>query len=175
LALAIGCAVLLNVLLLATWVWGQWLSAWQLRLGWTILALVWAASAASLVWRGRDEPTPPQPASAEGLFRQALNEYLQGNWFEAETLLGQLLQVHPRDAEARLLLATLLRRTGRPREALEQLARLELLRDSEKWALEIAAERQLLGEAMENDVPPAAELENQEHETAVENVTQRAA
>lgn len=147
LALAALSAALLNMLLLASLVWVEWLGPWQLRLGWTATGLLWIGSAGMSAWRGRGNPTPPQPACAEGLFRRALSEYLQGSWFEAEALLGQLLHVHPRDAEARLLLATLLRRTGRPQEALVQLSRLELLRDSEKWSLEIESERERLAAA----------------------------
>jgi predicted Zn-dependent protease len=115
--------------------------------------MLWMGSALLSVWRGGGNPTPPQPASAEGLFLRALSEYLQGSWFEAESLLGQLLHIHPRDAEARLMLATLLRRTGRSQEALAQLARLELLRDSEKWRLEIASERERLAAAMAAEPP----------------------
>lgn len=156
LAMAVGCAALLNLMLLASLVWVELLSAWQLRLGWLLIGLIWIVSAAMSSWRGRGEPSPPQPASAEGLFRRALSEYLQGSWFEAETLLGQLLHIHPRDAEARLLLATLLRRVGRRQEAQVQLARLDLLRDSEKWRLEIDVERRLLAEAAET--LPTAEM-----------------
>ena len=71
-----------------------------------------------------------EAASTEVLFREALSEYLQGSWFEAETILGRLLHLYPRDVEARLLLATLLRHTRRYQEALDQLDRLERLRDA---------------------------------------------
>lgn len=161
LALAALSAALLNTLLLGSLVWVEWIGPWPLRLGWTAAGMLWIGSAVLSAWRGRGNPTPPQPASAEGLFRRALSEYLQGSWFEAESLLGQLLQVHPRDAEARLMLATLLRRTERPQEALAQLARLELLRDSEKWRLEIASERDRLAAAMAAEPPIAQDSANE--------------
>jgi len=80
--------------------------------------------------------------------REALTEYLQGSWFEAEAILGRLLRQVPRDVEGRLLLATVLRRTQRHDEALEQLDRLERLRDAARWSREIADERQRIAEAI---------------------------
>ena len=58
--------------------------------------------------------------------------------------MGRLLQRHPRDVEARLLLATLLRHARRYPEALDQLDRLERLNDAAKWTLEIETERRHL-------------------------------
>ena len=69
-----------------------------------------------------------------------------------------LLAENPRDLEAGLLLATLFRRTGRPREAETELNRLERYQGSEKWALEIGRERQLLHEAR-RESPPESEQE----------------
>jgi hypothetical protein len=172
LALAALSAALLNTLLLGSLVWVEWIGPWPLRLGWMAAGMLWMGSAVLSVWRGGGNPTPPQPASAEGLFRRALSEYLQGSWFEAESLLGQLLHVHPRDAEARLMLATLLRRTGRPQEALAQLARLELLRDSEKWRLEIASERERLAATIAAEPPAPSDPAN---ETIPAYVSQQAA
>lgn len=172
LALAAGSAALLNLLLLASLIWVEWLSPWLVRVGWTMLGLLWISSAVVTAWRSGGNPTPPEPASAEGLFRRALSEYLQGGWFEAESLLGQLLLIHPRDVEARLLLATLLRRSGRAHEALAQLARLELLRDSEKWSLEIESERQQLALAL-SAVAPAQTSGGSE--AAVAYLTRKAA
>ena len=146
LALAGGFAALLNLLLLCSFVWEQLLSPWQVGLGWAAIIAVWMASAVVTAWQGRREAPWAGIASAEGLFRKALGEYLQRNWFEAERILRDLLRLCPGDAEARLLRATLLRRTGRPQEALDELGRIELMRDAEKWSWEIAAERQLLAE-----------------------------
>jgi len=70
--------------------------------------------------------------------------YLQGQWFEAEKSLVQLLRQNPRDVEARLMIATLFRRTRRWDEALRQLDQLERLEASQAWALEIQRERALI-------------------------------
>lgn len=154
LALATGFAILLNLLLLASFVWVELLNTWQLRMGWLAIGSLWAASAIISAWHGVDEKPSDEVTSAEGLFREALNEYLQRSWFEAEQVLGRLLNCYPRDVEARLLLATLLRVTRRYEEALSELARLVLLRDAEKWCLEIAAEKRLIAAGQASD--PAA-------------------
>jgi len=144
--LATGFAALLNLLLLASFVWVELLSPLHLRLGWLSVGLLWAGSTAVSIWYGGREPAFRGTTSTEGLFRQALNEYLLGSWIEAEMILGRLLSLDPRDVEARLLLATLLRHTRRYPEALDQLDRLDRLRDAKAWAGEIAAERRWIAE-----------------------------
>lgn len=139
LALATGFAILVNVLLLATFVWVELVDPRQLQWAWLATGGLWVGSAAVSAWYGRG--VPRRGKAAEAMFREALREYLQGSWFEAEQTLGRLLRLQPRDVEARLMLATLARRTGRYQEALEQLDRLELLEDASKWAREIAEER----------------------------------
>ena len=74
LVLATGFAVLLNLLLLASFVWVELLSQWHLRLGWLAIGLVWAATAIVSPWYTAGEAAPGEATSAEGLFREALNE-----------------------------------------------------------------------------------------------------
>ena len=88
-----------------------------------------------------------QSATQEDLFRRALTEYLRGAWFEAESLCGQVVANHPRDVDARLMLATLMRRTKRYADAGRQLAELERIESSAKWQAEIEREKRLLFEA----------------------------
>jgi hypothetical protein len=156
LLVAIGFAVALNLLLLASFVWVELLSPGSLRLAWMGAAFVWIVSAGWSAWFGVGA-TPRQVATSEAMFREALSEYIQENWFEAERILGRLLERDARDVEARLLLATLLRHGKRYEEALEQLARLELLCDAQRWAREIALERQWLAEAMTEVKPSSPE------------------
>ncbi len=144
LALAAGFAVLFDLLLVASYVWVELLSPRDLRLGWMAAGTVWGVSA---ILSAGFRRTAPTTTSAERLYREALNEYLQGSWFEAEAILGRLLRSSPRDVEGRLLLATLLRRTRRRDEALDQLDRLEGLRDAARWSREIADERQRIAES----------------------------
>lgn len=144
LALAVGFSLGLNLLLLASLVWVELFSPWQLRTGWTALGLMWVVSAWSTA--GRNRRIAPQVATADMLFRQATDHYLVGSYFEAETLLSRVLTQQPGDVEARLLFATLLRRTGRFAAALDQLTRLERFRDGHKWQWETAAERRLIAD-----------------------------
>ena len=146
LALAVGSAALLNLLLLSTFVWIELLGGKLLAFGWLVAGAVWAVSAALACLSDKRRRGQRQANSTEDLFRHALGEYLRGNWYEAETTLGRLLRYEPRDVEARLMLATLFRHTRRWPEARQQLLRLERLEGCEKWILEIGAELNLLAE-----------------------------
>jgi thioredoxin-like negative regulator of GroEL len=131
---------------------------------WVLTGLVWAGSAAYARYGDRRRAVPSDPSA--DVYVEAREQYLKGNWFEAECLLTRILQRNPRDLEARLLLATLLRHTGRRDEAANQLDRLERFEGSGKWGLEISRERQQLQAAKTDDEhgeqeaalpPPAAD------------------
>ncbi len=143
LLLAIVAGFLLNTLLLATLVWSEWLGSGVFRLAWCFLILVWVGSAVGSAWYSGGV-VPRRVGSADELFRQALGEYLQENWFEAERILIELLRFRPTDVEARLQLATLLRHNRRYDEATEQLAHLKLLRGAASWSREIEVERRAI-------------------------------
>ena len=143
LILATGFAVLLELLLLGSFVWVEWLSPRALRLGWMAAGSLWGASA--ILSFGFHRPAAGT-SSADLVYRESLKHYLQGSWFEAEASARRLLRLTPRDVEGRLLLATVLRRTGRYDEALGQLDRLGRLRASVRWEREIAEERQRIAE-----------------------------
>jgi hypothetical protein len=159
LALAVGFGVLLNLLVMASFVWVELLGSGTLKFAWLATSVLWLGSAVASVWHSWGV-VPRVTGSAEAMFRVALSEYLKGNWFEAERTLGRLLEVRPGDVEARLLLATLLRHNVRLTEALEQLARLELLEDARRWAREIEVEREAIAEL-------AAEISENEHNQPV--------
>lgn len=147
LAVAFGFAVLLNLALAAGLVWDELLPAGMRNLVWAAVAVLWVGSIGfSLRHHRRMAARTPVEAS-EDPFTEALDHYLQGNWFEAEHVLGGLLKRNPRDLDAGLLWATLLRHTRRPDEASAELDRLERVEGSRKWALEIRRERHLLQEA----------------------------
>ncbi len=171
LALAVGFGALVNLALMASLVWGELLSPAWLRLLWLVIGSIWVGSAAATAWYGWGV-MPQKALSAEAMFREALGEYLRENWFEAERTLLKLLDAHPRDVEARLLLATLLRQNERYGEALAQLARLQLLRDAQRWTLEINVERERIATGL-------AELQSggttPETDTALPTAQERAA
>jgi hypothetical protein len=165
LAVACGFAWLVNMAVVSTAVWTEWIDPWS-RLGvWVLLLVVWSASVV-LSFRqllGLDPEGTAQ--TAEALFRRAQREYLSGNWIAVEQLLTQLIAANPKDIDGQLLLASLLRSIGQLSEASEQLRKLEGMDGSEKWEHEIQRERKHLDDLFSKVrvqgqvpfVPPEAE------------------
>lgn len=91
------------------------------------------------------------PATSE-VFIQAQQEYVRGNWFDAEALLLEIVHQHPRDAESLLLLVGVLRHTRRWQPALRRLEQLELLDNASPWRFEIQQERTLIASGIAEDV-----------------------
>lgn len=165
LIIAILAAGLLNLALLAGFGFSELVAA-NVRMGlWAAVGVIWSVSAAlSYVWvrrqaalqkkrlrrRATQEAATGEETPDEATFSRATEQYLKGDWFEAERLWGVLLKVDPRDLDARLMLATLFRHTKRLDEAAEQLTMLERFEGAEAWELEIRRERELLLEACEN-------------------------
>ena len=106
------------------------------------------------------------PGKAGGrLFEEALEDYLKGNWFEAERKLNLLMRRDEHDLEARLLMATLLRHTKRFDDATHQLNLLVRLDGAQRWALEIHREGELLMEARKHTITSVTT----EHESKGDN------
>ncbi len=150
LGLAVGFAVLLNLALAGTILWDGLFTPGARKLIWAAVAITWFGSAVAARLRGDAARSDPDGDP----YPHALEQYLKGNWFEAEQILARLLDRNPRDLEARLMLATVLRHTGRRQEAARQLDCLERLEGSGKWALEIARERRSLAEDAAAQRPP---------------------
>ncbi len=143
LALAVAFAVLLNLALVTSLVWTEILDSWHRNILWTVVGVVWFVSAvvSARWWQSRESP---QPDLAQDLFRHSLNQYLQGNWIEAERRLRRLLRKNSHDVDARLLLVGVMRHTHRIDEAHRQLDRLVACEGAEKWQTEIDREYALL-------------------------------
>jgi thioredoxin-like negative regulator of GroEL len=139
---AFSFATAVNLALVSTLVWPQWLEAPQAQGLWILTAAIWAI--ATYLQRRQAipaaDPTPVASDRDDALFIQAQTEYLKGNYDEAQWLLRQRLAVVPRDAEARLLLATAYRRSGQSANAREQLTTLQRFDQSAPWAEEIDRE-----------------------------------
>ena len=149
LALAVGFAALLDLLLLTSLLWTEWVEPAFRVAGWTAVAVLWGVSVMT-GWRwSREQQVRPRASREEDLFPRALGEYLKGNWYETEAACKNLLRRVSGDVQARLLLATLLRRTKRWPEAREQLETLKRLEASAAWEFEIADEEQRLADAQE--------------------------
>ena len=165
LAFSIGFAAMVNLALAATLLWSELFTPGVRNLAWTAVVAIWLGAAILSYRWDRRHPARQDGGPAEDAFREALDHYLKGNWFEAEHVLGRLLRRDPRDLDAGMMLATLLRHTSRLDEAEGQLDRLERFDGCQKWELEIRRERELLGEARSQRdadaapavVPPASE------------------
>jgi hypothetical protein len=164
LVIAVGFTALVNLLVLATCVFTEWIPFEYHLGGGALVAASWVAG-----WwqcrRAESVQAMPTPANTESsgdksdtsasalpvgqtidrgeqLYRDAQQAYLRGDWVAAEQGLLKLLKIDDRDAEARLMLATLWRHQGRHREAVRQLDKLSRLETADRWQNEIAVERQ---------------------------------
>jgi hypothetical protein len=147
LAVAVGFGCLVNLALMATLLWSELFTPLVRNLVCVAAAVIWGSSVMLSYGWDRRRPSPSQTGPAEDTFREALNHYLKGNWFESEQLVRGLLARNARDLDAGLMLATLLRHTGRFEEAERQLDRIERFDGCEKWELEVSAERESLTQA----------------------------
>ncbi|EAQ79856.1 hypothetical protein DSM3645_21989 [Blastopirellula marina DSM 3645] len=118
---------------------------------WYVVTAVWATSTGWSIYRVARGGFQPLDESVEALFHAAQNEYLQGQWHQAEATLLRLLTRDPRDAEARLMLATLYRHTQQYDAALDAIAKLIKLDAAGRWWSEIQRERRLLADRMADD------------------------
>ena len=144
LVLALGCAVVLNLLLVSSFVWEDLLSAQAKAAGWVLVFGIWVAAGVGSYCR-RSRPADDAVPQREGpVFAEALDEYLAGNWPKAEFVLRRLVRRDSRDVDARLMLATICRHTDRPAEAEARLDELTTFDRAEKWEMEIRRERELL-------------------------------
>lgn len=162
LALAVGFSCLLNSLLAVNLVWTE-LAAPAVLLGsWACVSIIWGVSAL-LAWRSYPkwgQGRGIEFAPSQDLFPQALGEYLQGNWFEAEEVCRRLLKRNQADVDASLLLASICRRTRRYDEAQEKLKDLQRLDGAAKWELEIAGEFERLSEGASGETTTVTEQED---------------
>jgi hypothetical protein len=147
LLMAVGFSALLNLVVVASWVWIDLFNTPSLAAAWSGVVLFWLVSNVTALVQMPALLRAPSAGLAEDLFRTAQGEYLKGNWFEAELALNRLLEHDAGDVDAQLMLAALTRRIGQTAEARERLLRLATLEGAGRWQSEIAREWQLLGSA----------------------------
>ena len=142
--LALAFGICLDMALLTTWVWTEFVDL-RVTLGvWTAAAVIWLVATVSAVSAFPPPLTSRRDAATERLFVDARDAYLARDWLTAETKLQTLLAIAPTDGEAQLLFGTLLRRAGRlieAKTALEKLARSDA---GGPWRYAIARELQCL-------------------------------
>jgi hypothetical protein len=146
LLVAVGAAALLNGTVLATYIWSDWIAPELRIICWVCVGIAWTVSAGFSAWLHRRQESLRNGPEGD-LFQQALDDYLKGNWFEAEQTLGRVLRQNERDLEARLMMASLLLHTKRFDDATRQLNLLARIDGAHRWAMEIHREGELLAEA----------------------------
>ncbi len=141
---AVAFAAAVNFLLVARFIYPEWLTLILVRMaGWVGVA-VWLFCVLRSV---RDMPSLLHPRQASGQpdrFAEAHQAYLRAQWPEAESLLTDCLSIENRDPPAMLLLAGVYRHTGRAEAAERLLEELRLTEAADRWWLEIAAEEKRL-------------------------------
>jgi hypothetical protein len=150
LVLAMAFAVVLDVAILTTWVWAEFIDL-QVSVGiWTAAAVIWLVATVSAIV-SFPPPIPARDAAADAAFVKARDAYLARDWLAAEKKLRALLVMSPTDGEAQLLLATMLRRVGRTAEAKTALEKLSRSDSGAAWQAAIAREMALISRGGQND------------------------
>ncbi len=166
LVLCVGFGWAISLLLLATFVWPEWIAPLLVNSLWLAFVVFWMAETARSMWTFKSlSGASGQCDSAAFLEAQA--HYIKGNWFEAEALLLRIIQQTPRDAETQLLLASVLRHTRRWQAALRRLDQLEFLQAASGWRFEIQQERALLERAMAEESQARQEADEPEESNSV--------
>jgi hypothetical protein len=147
LAVALGTAAGLDLLLLVSFGWSELISPNLRNTLWAAFGGFWVAAAIWSAKQCRRRAATANPDPKTDIFAEALDYYLKGDYYQAESLLEGLLRKNLRDLDARLMLATLLRHTGRHDEATRQLDTLTRFEGAGKWQWEIQRERDLLAAA----------------------------
>lgn len=129
-------------LLVASFIWTEWVSWPWVPLGWTVVSGLAIATLIRQIFRAPESIAIPGEEAAH--FQAAQREYLSGNWFDAEAELLRVLKSEPDDFPAGLLLVGVLRHTGRFSAALRRLEQLGLLDAAQGWQYELAQEKLLV-------------------------------
>lgn len=167
LVLALAFAVLLDLAIVASWVYSEFFGL-QVSLGlWAAAAAVWLVATVSAVSAFPPPIRTTRDAATDALFVAARDAYLARDWLTAETKLRSLLVVAPTDGEAQLLLATLLRRVGRLKESREALDKLSRSDSGGPWLSAIARELERVAAAAKRPTAPATTATADDDETAI--------
>lgn len=141
---ALAFAAAANFLLVARFIYPDWLSGGLVRMaGWVGVAM-WLFCVVRSV---REMPLLLNPRRASGQpdrFVEAHQAYLRGQWAEAESLLSDCLAIENRDPPSLILLCGVYRHTARLEAAERLLEEIRLTEAADGWWLEVAAEQNRL-------------------------------
>jgi cytochrome c-type biogenesis protein CcmH/NrfG len=137
LILATLFAATLNLAILSRFLWTEAFARGLPAFFASLAALTWlAALGYTLWWLWRCHPARHREA-IDGLFREATESYLRGQWDDARRRLEQLLALDETDADALMQLATLYMRTGQADLARSTFRHCQELEGGTKWKWEI--------------------------------------
>ncbi|TWT74948.1 hypothetical protein [Allorhodopirellula solitaria] len=170
---AVAFAAVVNALLVAKFIYSDWLSGGLVMLACWVVAAAWVVLTVRSI---RELPLllTPRRASAEpDPFPQAQLAYLQADYAEAEKLLNETLAIEPRDPPALLLLSSIYRHSGRLHASQLLLAEVRKLEVAEQWELEFAAEQARLQRDIESraEADPEEEAQTAEEAPAAEETS----
>jgi hypothetical protein len=163
-AVVFACA--LNFLIVARYIYPEWLVPALVRLACWVGLAAWAILTVRALGR---IPALLNPRAASGeadQYQAARSEYLQGNWSAAEALLVKCVEIDQRDCPALLLLASVYRQTARFQAAERTLETLDRLETADGWWLERQAERSRLARASSAQKEPDPSTEESTNEAA---------
>lgn len=140
----------INFLIVARFIYPEWLLPLLARIACWVAVAVWAMWVLKQVSQLQTLLSPRSTAETPDGFPHAQTQYLRGNWPEAEAILNESLEIDPRDCQSLLLLASIYRQTQRWEAARESLLQLERLETADAWWLECETEARKLKRAIES-------------------------
>lgn len=146
---AIAFTFALNLLLVARYLYPDWMAGGLVSMASWIGILAWVFY---VIRATRELPSLIAPRSVSDQpdrFPEAQTAYLRGQWEEAERLLIDVLAIEPRDPPALLLLTGVYRHTGRLNAAEVLLKEITTIEIADTWFVEVEAESRRLQLAIE--------------------------
>lgn len=154
---AIAFAAVLNALLVAKFVYTDWLSGGLVMLACWVVIAAWGVLTVRSI---RELPlllTPREASDEPDRFPEAQIAFLRGDYPAAEDYLNACLAIEPRDPPALLMLSSIYRQTGRLSAAQLLLGEIRKLEVAQKWDLEFQIEESRLQRDLDAREEEAAE------------------
>jgi hypothetical protein len=151
---AVMFAVSLNFLIIARFIYPEWLVPGLVRVACWVGFGVWVMLMVRAAGRLPSLLYPRTASQAPDAFPEARKHFLRNEWNEAEAVLSSCLEIDSRDCQSLLLLASVYRHTGRLDAAERTLDLLGRLETGDPWWLECAAERAKLSRFREANAEP---------------------
>ncbi|TWT97292.1 hypothetical protein Pla100_24430 [Neorhodopirellula pilleata] len=161
---AIAFAGVLNALLIAKFIYSDWLSGGLVMLACWVVIAAWLVLAIRSI---RELPlllTPRLVSDEPDRFPEAQVAFLRGDYASAEDYLTACLSIEPRDPPALLMLSSVYRHTGRLHASELLLSEIRKLEVAQKWDLEFQTEEARL----ERDIE-ARDQDGEEQDTGEQN------